>query len=117
VVLGTRGSGLLAAGREVETIDLPGSGEDPTPVAEVTLDAYVERVCAALADGPPAVLVGHSMGGVVVTQAAANATANIAALVYVAAFTPSDGQSLLDLTAWPEAADETVAALHQIAGD
>jgi pimeloyl-ACP methyl ester carboxylesterase len=63
--------GLRAAGHTVEAIDLPGHGEDKTPVAEVTLDAYADRVCGVLAAGPPAVLVGHSMGGVVVTQAAA----------------------------------------------
>jgi len=63
--------GLRAAGHEVEAIDLPGQGDDPTPVAEVTLDGYAPRVCEALASGPRAVLVGHSMGGVVITQAAA----------------------------------------------
>ena len=63
--------GLRAAGHTVEAIDLPGAGEDPTPVAEVTLDRYAQRVCEALAEGPPAVLVGHSMGGMVITQAAA----------------------------------------------
>ena len=63
--------GLRAAGHDVEAIDLPGAGDDPTPVAEVTLDRYAQRVCEALADGPPAVLVGHSMGGMVITQAAA----------------------------------------------
>ncbi len=28
-----------------------------TPVAEVTLDAYAERVCGVLAQGPPAVML------------------------------------------------------------
>ena len=57
--------GLRAAGHDVEAIDLPGSGEDTTPVAEVSLDAYATRVCEVLAGGRPAVLVGHSMGGMV----------------------------------------------------
>jgi len=109
--------GLRATGHIVDAIDLPGSGEDSTPVADVTLDAYAERVCGALADGPPAVLVGHSMGGMVITQAAARTPELLTALVYVAAFLPADGQSLLDLTALPEAADDQVQANLVVEGD
>ena len=46
-------------------------------------------------DGP-VVLVGHSYGGAVIT-AAANQADNVAALVYVAAFLPEEGESLQDL--------------------
>jgi pimeloyl-ACP methyl ester carboxylesterase len=101
----------------VQAIDLPGSGEDPTPVADVTLDAYAERVCEALASGPPAVLVGHSMGGVVVTEAAARTPEQVETLVYVAAFAPADGQSLLDLTSLPEGAADQVQANIVVDGD
>lgn len=41
------------------------------------------------------ILVGHSYGGVVITQAGNNA--KVAGLVYVAAFAPDAGESLLDL--------------------
>jgi pimeloyl-ACP methyl ester carboxylesterase len=109
--------GLRAAGHEVEAIDLPGAGDDTTPVAEVTLDRYAERVCEALADGPPAVLVGHSMGGMVITQAAARCPERIDRLVYVAAFLPADGESLIDLTQRPEAADDAVQAGLVVDGD
>ena len=67
--------------------------------------------------GPPAVLVGHSMGGMVITQAAARSPRQIRSLIYVAAFLPADGQSLLDLTAYPEAADDQVQANLVIDGD
>jgi pimeloyl-ACP methyl ester carboxylesterase len=109
--------GLRAAGHEVEAIDLPGSGEDPTPVSEVSLDAYAERVCGVLAQGRPAVLVGHSMGGMVVTQAAARCPEHVAALVYVAAFLPGDGQSLMDLVSLPEAADDQVQTNLVVSGE
>jgi pimeloyl-ACP methyl ester carboxylesterase len=109
--------GLRAAGHTAEADDLPGSGDDLTPVAEVSLDAYAERVCRALAKGPPAVLVGHSMGGVVVTAAAGRTPERVAALVYVCAFVPADGQSLSDLVAWPEAAGDQVQANLVVEGD
>jgi pimeloyl-ACP methyl ester carboxylesterase len=109
--------GLRAAGHEVEAIDLPGQGEDRTPVAEVTLERYAEKVCETLAGGAPAVLVGHSMGGMVITQAAARCPEGVELLVYVAAFLPADGESLLDLTHRPEAAGDAVQAGLVVEGD
>jgi pimeloyl-ACP methyl ester carboxylesterase len=109
--------GLRAAGHDADAIDLPGQGEDSTPLAEATLDLYAERVCRALAEGPPAVLVGHSMGGMVITQAAAKCPERIDRLVYVAAFLPEDGQSLIDLTQLPEAAGDAVQAGLVVEGD
>jgi pimeloyl-ACP methyl ester carboxylesterase len=109
--------GLRDAGHEVLAIDLPGSGEDQTPVAEVSLDAYAERVCQALAEGEPAVLVGHSMGGMAVTQAAARCPEQVTKLVYLAAFAPGEGQSLDDLVSYPEAADDQVQANLIVEGE
>ncbi|WP_129793913.1 alpha/beta fold hydrolase [Sphingosinicella sp. CPCC 101087] len=45
----------------------------------------------------PVILVGHSYGGVVITEAAEGA-ANVRALVYVAAFLPEPGESSLGLS-------------------
>jgi pimeloyl-ACP methyl ester carboxylesterase len=109
---------LEAAGHSVEAIDLPGSGEDRTPLAEVTLDAYAASVGEALARVPErAVLVGHSMGGIAITQAAARAPERVASLIYVCAFLPADGQSLADLVALPEAAGDQVQANMVVEGD
>jgi len=108
---------LRSAGHDVEAIDLPGAGDDPTPVAERTLDRYAQRVCEVLAGGPPAVLVGHSMGGMVVTQAAARCPGSVDRLVYVAAFVPSDGESLIDLTQRPEGAGDAVQGGLVVDGD
>jgi pimeloyl-ACP methyl ester carboxylesterase len=43
------------------------------------------------------VLVGHSLGGVVISEVAEKVPTKIEKLVYVAAFVPVSGQSLLDL--------------------
>jgi pimeloyl-ACP methyl ester carboxylesterase len=57
--------------------------------------AYVRDVIAGL--GRPVVLVGHSYGGMVISQAAAGDPA-VRALVYVAAFAPDTGESALLLS-------------------
>jgi pimeloyl-ACP methyl ester carboxylesterase len=109
---------LKAAGHLVDAFDLPGLGEDHTPASEITLDAYATRLCEVLAgSSEAAVVVGHSMGGIVATQAAARCPDRVAALVYVAAFLPKDGQSLLDLTKLPEGADDQVQANIVIEGN
>ena len=109
--------GLRAAGHDVEAIDLPGSGDDATPVAEVTLARYATRVSETLAAGPPALLVGHSMGGIAITQAAARRPDLIAGLIYAAAFLPVDGESLISLTQRPEAGEDQVQANLVVSGD
>jgi pimeloyl-ACP methyl ester carboxylesterase len=65
----------------------------------------------------PAVLVGHSMGGMVITQAAALAPGRVAKLVFVCAFMPHAGQSLLEMTQLPEGADDQVQANLVVDGD
>ena len=56
--------GLEVAGNRVEAFYLPGAGDDDTPVADRTLDAYADRVCDALAKPSRSRrLAGHSMGG------------------------------------------------------
>jgi pimeloyl-ACP methyl ester carboxylesterase len=109
---------LERAGHTATAIDLPGSGDDQTPIEGVTLDACADRVCETLAAEPgPAILVGHSMGGVVITQAAARCPELISLLVFVAAFMPRDGESLLGLTQLPEGAGDGVQANIVVEGD
>ena len=109
--------GLVARGHSVETFDLPGQGADPTPASEVSLEAYAARVLEVLASGPAAVLVGHSMGGMSITQAAARAPELIESLIYVAAFMPEPGESLIALTHFPEAAGDMIQANLQVEGE
>jgi len=54
--------------------------------------------------GAPVILVGHSYGGFVITNAAYN-NSNVKGLVYIAAFAPEEGQSLgnfVDLKKFPK---------------
>jgi pimeloyl-ACP methyl ester carboxylesterase len=62
----------------------------------VSLDGDVAAVKAVLArETGPVILVGHSYGGAVITQA--GDTSSVAGLVYVSAFAPDTGESLLGL--------------------
>ena len=91
---------LEGAGHEVWAVELPGHGEDRTAIGNVTLDTYVGRVSSvleALAD--PAILVGHSMGGGVITQTAEYYPDNIQMLVYLAGLIPPDGYSMREMLA------------------
>src|SRR5215471_8107360 len=109
---------LNSAGHTVEAFDLPGMGDDQTPLSECTLDASATRLCDVLTSRPEmAIVVAHSMGGVIATQAAARCPQAIAALVFVAAFMPKHGQSLLDLTRLPEGAGDQVQANIRIEGE
>lgn len=91
-------AGLRAHGASVTTVELPAHGSDQTPLPTATLDAYVATVRAALAAAPPPViLVGHSMGGMVVTGVAELAGPRLAKVIYLGAYLPHDGQSLFDL--------------------
>jgi pimeloyl-ACP methyl ester carboxylesterase len=110
--------GLEGLGHEAVAIDLPGQGADTTPVSEITLARYADAVCSALDrfDGP-VLLTGHSMGGMVITQAAALRPERIAGLVYVAAFLPRPGESLIEITHFPEAAGDSVQANLVVSGD
>jgi pimeloyl-ACP methyl ester carboxylesterase len=57
------------------------------------------------------------MGGAIATQAAANCPERVASMIFVCAFMPSDGQSLLDLTHLPEGKDDLIQANLVIEGD
>ena len=67
------------------------------PLRGITADsAYVASVFSQI---PGRILaVGHSYGGAIITNAATNA-GNVAALVYVAAFAPDEGETLQDIEA------------------
>jgi pimeloyl-ACP methyl ester carboxylesterase len=66
------------------------------PLRELGSDAaYVSSILTTI-EGP-VVLVGHSYGGAVITNAAVGHS-NVKALVYIAAFVPDEGESLFQLS-------------------
>jgi pimeloyl-ACP methyl ester carboxylesterase len=88
---------LEQAGHEVVRFDLPGHGEDRTPAAEVTLEGYTGRVVEALdALAEPVVLVGHSLSGTVISQAAERHREKIEKLVYLCALLLPSGKSAIE---------------------
>ncbi|MGL4281624.1 MAG: alpha/beta fold hydrolase, partial [Albidovulum sp.] len=75
--------------------DLPAHGEDRTPAAEATLDLYVDRILAAI--DTPVTLVGHSAAGYPITLAAERAPEKVARLIYLCAYVPAPGMSMIDM--------------------
>lgn len=80
------------------------------PLTSLADDVAATRRVLARQDGPT-ILVGHSWGGVVITEAGANAP-NVAGLVYVAAIAPDLHESTMDLMkrAAPAPAGQAITA-------
>lgn len=80
------------------------------PLTSLADDVAATRRVLARQDGPT-ILVGHSWGGVVITDVAANAP-NVVGLVYVAAIAPTLGETTVDLMkrAAPMPAGQNIAA-------
>ena len=80
-------------------VDLPGRGSRPTDILAVTLDACVEAVIDAADQArlDRFALVGHSLGGVVITEAAWRYAARVARLIYVGALVPAPRESAADI--------------------
>ncbi|MEQ5871363.1 alpha/beta fold hydrolase [Sagittula sp. NFXS13] len=83
---------LQALGHEAVAIDMPGHGDDPADIEQVSLRDYGQRIVEHL--DQPTILVGHSMGGYSITQAAELSADNIRRLVYLCAYTPWPDHSL-----------------------
>src|SRR6187402_1481075 len=88
---------LKAQGHEVIAVNLPGHGTDATSFTNISLQSYTEVVKNAIGDRKNVVLVGHSMAGLVISQVAEEIPAQIKELVYLAAYLPQNGESLLSL--------------------
>ena len=91
---------MQAAGHRLVTPTYTGLGERAHLAnPSIDLDSHIEDVLNVIKyeDLRDIVLVGHSYGGMVATGVADRARDKVKQLIYVDAFVPGDGQSLLDL--------------------
>ncbi len=103
---------LLKHGHEVITPVLSGLGTDQGRLSpEITLAQHVEDVTTQLKNLPDkSVLVGHSYAGMVISGAVEAVPSKVRNLVFLDAFIPENGQSVLDVLP-----PETGAYFRQVA--
>jgi pimeloyl-ACP methyl ester carboxylesterase len=115
---------LSAQGHRVVSLDLPGHGlnarfpasylagqwtrlaEEPSPLKDLRLEDATSAVIdalRALRNGPRPILVGHSMGGTVITRVGELAPELIGRLVYLSAYCPLRLKTSSAYGALPEA--------------
>lgn len=95
---------LTAEGHQVLAPDLPGMGADTTAFGSNPLSQWADFVAdlASRAEAP-VILVGHSRGGLVISEVAERVPDRIDTLVYLTAFLLEQGQSLVDVAGrYPE---------------
>lgn len=89
---------LEKAGQKVITVELPAHGDDTANPAVVSINAYRDRVVDSIGKaGGQVILVGHSMGGMVVSEVAEEIPSRIEKLIFIGAFVPANGQLLFGL--------------------
>jgi pimeloyl-ACP methyl ester carboxylesterase len=88
---------LERAGHKVLAPDLPGMGRDRTPLASITLKSWADHLAElVLQQSGEIVLVGHSRGGILISEVAERCPERIGKLVYLSAFLLPNGRSLGD---------------------
>ncbi len=124
---------LVIKGHRVLAIDLPGNGlkakypaaylkqdlaalaTEVSPLKGITREDYVDSTVAAIRElatsGEKVTVVGHSMGGLVITRAGEEVPELIQRLVYLTAFCPVKLPSLLAYGELPEGAGNQVGSL------
>ncbi len=87
---------LTGEGHSVSAIRLAGHGGsllDKTSNT-VTMDDYIKSVSDAFPKSGKCILIGHSMGGMIISQVAAKYSGRVEKLVYVTAMLPKEGETI-----------------------
>ncbi len=90
---------LRADGHEVHTPTLTGFGErSHLDTTQVTFDTFVQDIVNVIEfeDLHDVILVGHSMGGVIIPRVAERVPGRMRKVIWLAAVVTADGESLLD---------------------
>ncbi len=88
---------LEAKGHRAEPAELPGMGADRTPFDRLDLAKWARSVADVVnADPEPVILVGHSRGGIVISQTAELVPDSIRLSIYLTAILMKNGESGLD---------------------
>ncbi len=91
-------SALQNDGYNVVTVDVPGRAGDGVNPLFITIEVAAKKICKVveLQDGP-VILVGHSQGGAVITQATEFCAPKIKALIYVTAVAPKTNETAFQM--------------------
>lgn len=89
---------IVHDGHTARPITLAGLEDRPRLDQLITLRTHVDQVAAAVPADGDVVLVGHSYAGAVITGVADRLHTRVAALVYLDAFLPEDGDSCWSMT-------------------
>ena len=90
-------------------------GHEPLKLS-VTMDAYLAEIDTAADGNDDLILIGHSMGGAVITHFAAKFPGRVQRLIYVAAMLPKAGQSIGKLSLSFGVDDEAIEEEFEKAG-
>ena len=85
---------LQALGHDVVAVDLPGAGERVNEKA--TISSWRAAMAEVIQDGD--ILVGHSMGGFVISLAADEVPEKVGRLIFLSAAVPIEGMAMTDTT-------------------
>lgn len=110
---------LEEAGREVHAPCLPGHDPALPAATRISLRHYQQAVgdCLGALDRP-AVLIGHSMAGMLIATLAETMPARVSRLVFLNAFLPRDGDSIFSLMALlAESRTSSIAPHMQLSED
>lgn len=89
---------LQKEGHKVVAFDLPGHGDNKTPISEISLQLYADSVKKELDKiAEPVILVGHSFASYIISQVAEDSNEFIEKLVFVASAIPYDNKPAVQI--------------------